>query len=221
MVQVTRIDLGGVNCYLLSADRGFVLIDTGSPQKRSVLEQELSRMGCWPGDLRVIVLTHGDYNHAGNAAYLRERYEVKVAMHHDDLGRVRRGDWKWGQKPKPDHVVWSFRLLSLFRGKGDDFDVFEPDTCLDDGQSLLRYGCDATVLGLPGHTKGSIGILTPDKDVICGDLLGNLLSPSLGGLINDMAAARTSLGRLRRLQVSVVYPGHGKPFRLADVRAGD
>jgi len=71
------------------------------------------------------------------------------------------------------------------------------------------------VLGLPGHTKGSIGILTPDKDVICGDLLGNLLSPSLGGLINDMAAARTSLGRLRRLQVSVVY------FRLADVGAGD
>ncbi|MBN1321817.1 MAG: MBL fold metallo-hydrolase [Thermoleophilia bacterium] len=221
MVQVTRIDLGGVNCYLVPADRGFALIDTGGPGRRTVLEQALSLAGCWPGDIRVVVLTHGDYNHAGNAAYLRDKYDAKVAMHHDDLGRVRRGDWKWGQRPKPDRAVWSLRLLSLFRKKRDDFEVFEPDACLEDGQSLLRYGCDATVLRLPGHTKGSIGVLTSDKDIVCGDLLGNLFRPGLGILINDMAAAKTSLGRLRRLQVGAVYPGHGKPFRLADIRGGD
>lgn len=219
MAQVTRISLGGVNCYLAAADHGFVLIDTGRPSKRAALEKELAKAGCWPGDIRVIVLTHGDYSHAGNAAHLRDKYDTNVAMHHDDLGRVRRGDWKWGQKPKPDKIPWSFRLFSLFTKTGD-FDVFEPDTCLDDGQSMLRYGCDATVLRLPGHTKGSIGILTSDMDIICGDLMDNILRPGLGILINDMKAAKTSLERLKRLRVGTVYPGHGKPFRLDQIKRG-
>ena len=49
-----------------------MLIDTGKPEKRADLVARLERAGCRPGDLRLIVLTHGDYDHAGNAAYLRE-----------------------------------------------------------------------------------------------------------------------------------------------------
>ena len=219
MAETTRISLGGVNCYLARADRGFVLIDTGGPSKRTVLERELAKAGCWPGDLRVILLTHGDYNHAGNAAHLRERYGAAVAMHPDDLGRVRRGDWKWGRNRKPDRIVCSFRLYSLLTKKGD-FDVFEPDARLEDVQSLLRYGYGATVLHLPGHTKGSIGVLTPDGDIVCGDLLDNVLRPSFGVLIDDMKAAKASLRRLRQLGVGTVYPGHGKPFLLQDMKDG-
>lgn len=43
--------------------------------------------------------------------------------------------------------------------------------------------------------------------------------PSLEFFIDDMAAAEASLGRLRRLGVGMVYPGHGKPFRLERVAA--
>jgi glyoxylase-like metal-dependent hydrolase (beta-lactamase superfamily II) len=42
--------------------------------------------------------------------------------------------------------------------------------------------------------------------------------PSLQFFIDDMAAATASLARLRSLEVKAVYPGHGKPFRLEDVR---
>jgi hydroxyacylglutathione hydrolase len=90
---IRSIRLGGVNCYLVVAGDGFVLIDTGTPEKREALDAELARAGCRPGTLRLVVHTHGDYDHAGNAAYLRDKYATKIAMHRDDSGRVERADW--------------------------------------------------------------------------------------------------------------------------------
>ncbi len=42
--------------------------------------------------------------------------------------------------------------------------------------------------------------------------------PGLEFFIDDMAAAKRSLQRLRGLDVVLVHPGHGKPFRLEQVR---
>ncbi len=217
MAEPTRIALGSVNCYLTEADHGFILVDTGTPGKRDLLDRELENGGCRPGDLRLVVVTHGDYDHAGNAAYLRSKYGAKVAMHRGDLGRVRQANWSWGLKSKPDRAALYFRVASRFIRKRA-FDKFEPDLCLEDAQSLLRFGYDGTVLHLPGHTKGSIGILTPENGLICGDLMDGMIKPSLEFFIDDMRAAEASLARLKRLRVGMVYPGHGKPFHLAQVK---
>jgi hydroxyacylglutathione hydrolase len=217
MAPVIRtISLGGVNCYLVTVGEGFILIDTGTPEKRTDLDTELENAGCKRGNLRLIVLTHGDYDHAGNVAYLRDKYGAKVAMHRDDSGRVERADWNWNLKPKPDKFGLLFRVVSLFVKPGE-FDVFEPDVYVEDEQGLSDYGFDATVLHLPGHTKGSIGILTTDNTLFCGDLMDSMGKPSLEFFIDDMAAAKASLERLRSLGVGTVYPGHGKPFRLEQV----
>lgn len=163
MTPVIRIiRLGGVNCYLVAAVAGFVLIDSGTPEKRKALDAELEDAGCRPGTLRLIVLTHGDYDHAGNAAYLRDKYDTEIAMHPDDAGRVERADWSWNLKPKPDKFGFLFRIVALFIRPGE-FDTFQPDVILEDQQNLSGYGLEATVLHLPGHTKGSIGILTADR----------------------------------------------------------
>jgi len=55
-----------------------------------------------------------------------------------------------------------FRIVALFIRPGE-FDTFQPDVILEDQQNLSGYGLEATVLHLPGHTKGSIGILTADR----------------------------------------------------------
>jgi hydroxyacylglutathione hydrolase len=217
MTAVVRIALGGVNCYLLTAAGGFVLVDTGTPEKRDSLESQLHGAGCVPGALRLIVLTHGDYDHAGNAVYLRDTYGAPIAMHSADAPRVERGDWRLGFKPKPDKFSWIFREVSRFIRLGD-FEVFEPDVYLEDGRSLAEFGLDATVLHVPGHTNGSLGILTGDTELVCGDLLDGVGKPSLHFFIDDMAAARASLERLKSLGVGTVYPGHGKPFLLERVR---
>ena len=200
--------LGSVNCYLVHADTGYVLIDTGSASTRSELEAELRRAGCAPGDLRLIILTHGDFDHIGNAAYLRETFGAKIAMHPDDGGMAERGDMFWNRKS--GNVV--IRTLAPLLFGFSKSSRFEPDMHLDEGADLSEYGWDARVVALPGHSKGSIGILTADGDLLCGDLLDNTKGPNLNSIMDDTAAAEKCIARLREVRINTVYPGHGQPF---------
>ena len=216
--NIEIITLASVNSYLMGAGDGFVLVDTGKPEKRSDLDARLEASGCAPGDLRLIVLTHGDYDHAGNAVHLRRKHSTRIAMHPEDVPRVEHGDWTLGMKPKPDKFPLMFRIVSAFIRPGP-FDVFTPDILLEDGQSLESHGLAATVLHLPGHTKGSVGVLTDGGDLFCGDLMDSMMGkPSLEFFIDDMTAAQASLTRLRNRGVRMVYPGHGRCFRLEEVR---
>ena len=84
-----------VNCYLIKTDTGHILIDTGFASRRTQLEHALTEAGCEPGKLALIVLTHGDSDHVGNAPYLREKYGAKIALHSADWGMVEHADMTW------------------------------------------------------------------------------------------------------------------------------
>jgi len=199
-----------VNCYLIKAGDGYILVDTGMPNKRRGIEKELESAGCWPGNLKLIVLTHGDKDHCGNAAYLRNKFGAKIAMHRDDSGMVEYGDMFWNRK-RPNSFA---RLIfGLFFGLGKS-DRFKPDLYMEDGYDLCEYGFDAKILHVPGHSKGSIGILTKGGDLFCGDLLANTNKPGLWSIIDDATTANASVSKLESLKINTVYPGHGKPFPM-------
>jgi hydroxyacylglutathione hydrolase len=213
MPEIQTITYGSVNCYLVKTGTHSILIDTGLPNKRPELEKELIKAGCQAGNLKLIILTHGDYDHAGNASYFRDRYSAKIAIHIEDSERVEQGNWKLGFKPKPDKFPLMYRIISSFIKPGK-FDTFKPDIYVEDGQSLLEYGCGAQVVCLPGHTRGSIGILTEDGELFCGDLMDNMRKPNLQFFIDDMKSAISSIEKIKKLNVKNVYPGHGKPFLM-------
>jgi glyoxylase-like metal-dependent hydrolase (beta-lactamase superfamily II) len=202
--------LGRVNCCLVETDTDFVLMDTGAPSSRAALEDELTRAGCKPGDLRLIVLTHGDFDHTGNAAYLRASFGAPVAMHRDDAGMAERGDKFWNRSS--GNAVIRFLAPILFRFSKAN--RFTPDVTLVEGDDLSAYGFDAQVLSIPGHSQGSIGILTASGDLLCGDLLANEDEPACNGIMDDTEAGRASFEQLRGLDIATVYPGHGEPFAM-------
>jgi hydroxyacylglutathione hydrolase len=215
--EIKTINLGGINCYLVKNRAGYCIIDTGYPAKRTELQRRIEAEGCQPGNLNLIVLTHGDFDHAGNAGYLRERYSAQIAMHPDDSGIVEHGDMNWNRKAKSDKTSIFFRIIILmtFFVRTGRFDTFMPDLAIDEGFSLCEYGFDANVIHLPGHSKGSIGILTDDGDLFCGDLVYNFFGkPGFVYFINDLADYGSSIEKLRRLDIRTVYPGHGKPFPI-------
>ena len=205
--------LGSVNCYLVKTDTGFVLIDTGGANKRAQLAQELASAGCRPGNLALIVLTHGDFDHTGNGAYLREKFGAKIAVHRDDAGMAERGDMFWNRKRGNLFVRLMAPVIPILSGFGKA-ERFAPDLFIEDGDDLSEYGFDAKVLCIPGHSKGSIGILTAGGDLFCGDLLGNDGKPALSSIMDDPAAAHASVEELKGLAIGTVYPGHGKPFPM-------
>jgi glyoxylase-like metal-dependent hydrolase (beta-lactamase superfamily II) len=199
-----------VNCYLVKTDSGFILIDTAKADKRGLIEQELERAGCRPGNLKLIILTHGDFDHCGNAAYMRAKFGTKITMHQADIGMVEHGDMLWNRK-KPNFVV---RTLMQFLFRLSKADRFKPDFYIKEGDRLTVYGFDAEVIEIPGHSKGSIGLLTSDCDLFCGDLLANVSKPDLWSIMDDRVAATASVEKLRGREIAIVYPGHGKPFPM-------
>jgi len=204
-----------VNCYLVNVGEGFILIDTGRAGQRRRIERALADTGVQPGNLKLIVLTHGDFDHSGNAAYLRQKYGAKVAIHPDDAGMVERGDMFWNRQP-PNPIMRALTGL-IFRLSAAD--RFTPDRFLNAGDDLAAYGLDARVIALPGHSSGSIGLLTAEGDLFCGDLLANNNKPEVWSIVDDQAAMAASVEAVKGLDVRTVYPGHGRPFALVDFLA--
>jgi hydroxyacylglutathione hydrolase len=208
--------LGSVNCYLVDNQSGFLLIDTGGANRQAELERGLESAGCRPGALKLIVLTHGDFDHSGNAAYLRQKFGARIAMHACDAGMLERGDMSWNRKKGRFLLGKVVPILFKF-GKSERC---KPDIYLRNGDALTEFGFDARVIALPGHSSGSIGILAAaggsspgsDQALFCGDLLDNTRRPVLNSIMDDLEAANASLQILKSLAIHTIYPGHGQPF---------
>jgi len=126
---------------------------------------------------------------------------------------VKHGDMFWNRRKGNVLLGTIARILFRFGRK----ERFSPDLYVDEGYDLSEYGLDAEVLHLPGHSKGSIGILTADGDLFCGDLFENRDKPVLSSIMDDLAAAKASVEKLKGLEVGTVYPGHGKPFSMEEL----
>ncbi len=210
--SIVRLDLGMVNVYLIANEGGFFLIDTGFGTHRGRVDALLRGAGCSAGDLKLIVVTHGDADHAANAAYLRSRYGGKIAMHRAEAPAVERGNMFLSRGP----LSFGRRLLkpvmSLFRLRKRD--RFTPDVFLEDGDRLDAYGWNAVALHVPGHTAGSLAVLTDDGDFFSGDFLENRRRPSVATLVDDREALMESFQRIEGMPIQTVHPGHGAPFSL-------
>ncbi len=200
--------LGSVNCYLLSSDAGFLLIDTGCSNQRLRLDNELENAGCTPGKLNLVLITHGDFDHIGNAAHLRMKYGVRIAMHAGDYGMAERGDMFWNR----EKGNFLFRIVAPILIGFTRSDRFTPDCSLEDGADLSEYGFDARVFSIPGHSMGSIAVRTAGSALFCGDLFENIRKPALSSIMDSVTTARLSVAKLGGFEINTVYPGHGAPF---------
>jgi glyoxylase-like metal-dependent hydrolase (beta-lactamase superfamily II) len=213
--NITRIELTFVNAYLIKVSEGFILIDTGLAMHWEKLESQLLLVGCLPDKLKLVIITHGDLDHTGNCAKLQEKYRCKLALHKDDSLMVENGLLP-KRKTRSFYAKVFSLIRKLFRGKFT-FDKFKPDIYLSDGQDLNEYGFNATVVHIPGHTKGSIGILTDDGNLFAGDTFTNRRKPEKANYIENHSELENSINRLKKMNIRMIYPGHGKPFKMEEI----
>jgi hydroxyacylglutathione hydrolase len=214
--NVETLNLGFVNAYLLRSREGFILVDTGLPGRWDALHGRLTAAGCSPGLLKLVVLTHADLDHSGNCARLRESYAVPIAAHPLESAAL-------GSGVSPKRTIRSasgkilFGLFRIFRriGRGPTgFRPIKPDVLLQDGQSLDGYGLAARVIHLPGHTRGSIALLTEEGELIAGDFYTNRKKPGVSPYVESFEEYRRILEKVKQLAgaIKTVYPGHGTQF---------
>lgn len=178
----------------------------------------------------LLVLTHAHLDHMGGA---HEFSDVRV--HARELAEVRR--------PGPASLVTrtEMRLLGLADAEDADDDLPDlllravPDEGYDIGAYALRAAPEAhalddgdvldlgdrlfTVMHLPGHTPGSLGLVDGDSGLMfTGDVLyeGGLIDSCVG---SDVAAYRLTMERLLDTDVSTACAGHGRVLGSRDLRA--
>ena len=142
--------------------------------------------------------------------HLRSAFGAMIVMHRDDSGMAERGDM-FVNRNRPNILIRT--LIPVFTGFGAA-ERFMPDVLLDDGYDLSQRGLEAKAICLPGHSEGSIGILTAGGELFCGDLFASTKGPALNSLIDDLRAANASVARLEALKPRMVYPGHGPPYAM-------
>ncbi|PFG29835.1 MBL fold metallo-hydrolase [Paramicrobacterium agarici] len=218
-----RIGNDIIAAHLIVDDSGITLIDAGLAGHWRDLQRELAEIGRSPADIRGVVLTHGDSDHIGFAERLRRDFGVPVFVHEADAARARGEESTkpaWGgAKIAP---VLRFLAYSIRKDGLRTTHLSEVRTVAD-GDALELPG-SPKVIGLPGHSPGSIAIHVPSFSALfVGDGLttGHVLTGSRGPqpapFTDDPTAAAASLTRLETELGAEwsgwIIPGHGAPWR--------
>ncbi len=211
--RIVRIPTRFAATYLLRAERGWVLLDTGLPGSAPTIQRTLDRLGGGQSEaLTLILLSHGHLDHAGGAAALQRLTHAPVAVHPGDADIIRAGS----KRIPPAYGSWVNRLLRAMLCAAA-FPILtqpvEPDILLRDGQRLDSFGLSARVIHTPGHTWGSSSLILDTGEAFIGDAVGMQAGlPRQNRLLIDPQAALVSLRTLADLPAHTVYPGHAGPF---------
>ena len=213
-----RIGNDIVAIYLIDTPEGVTIIDAGLAGHWKELLTELTTMGRTLSDVKGLILTHGDSDHVGFAERLRRDHGVPVYIHPGDAARAKGG-------PKPDNAkqsmkpaaVLKFALYTIRKGGLRTTHLTEVLEA-HDGDTLDLPGAPQ-IIGLPGHSEGSIAIYVPVADaVFVGDglttrhVLTGSDGPQPAPFTDEPDRAIASLRALVATGATWVLPGHGAPW---------
>jgi hydroxyacylglutathione hydrolase len=207
---VVPIPLGFVQAFLIIQDNKAVLVDTGLAGSAGHILRIAERHGITPGAIKLIILTHGHTDHSGSSVILRKVCGAPVAVHPLDNPLLAAGTNK---TLKPTGATGRLiAVISRLQSRVAPVPV-DPDIYLAEGAELAGYGIDAYIIHTPGHTPGSVTVISSVGDALIGDLL--LIKPFGFGrpgypfFIEDLAALNASIRKVLALNPRTLYAAHG------------
>jgi glyoxylase-like metal-dependent hydrolase (beta-lactamase superfamily II) len=171
-----------------------VLIDTGLPFHAAAILDDLKALG---GQVKTILLTHHDVDHAGNVRRIQEAARAAVYIGKKDAPFLS------GEKHRPGRK----RVIEMFLPAAPPLAY---DTFPEEAQSRLG---NIDIFHTPGHTPGH-SIFRYRNLLFSGDLFreknGRIIEMS-SAMNWDNRAARRSLMLLTELEFEIACPSHGEP----------
>jgi len=183
------------NCYVLGCEntRAAAVIDPGeeAPRILDALEEDGLK-------LKVILNTHGHFDHVGANRELKKAVpDARLMIHGDDA-------------PMLNQLADSARMFGMQVENSP-----APDKLLEDGDVVSFGDVSLDVVHVPGHSPGGVAFISPDG-VFVGDTLfaGSIGRTDLpGGNFDTLISSIQN--RLFNLDEALrVYPGHMGPTTI-------
>jgi metallo-beta-lactamase class B len=128
---------------LIVGDAGLVLLDGGLEQSAALIDANIRKLGFKTEDVKLIVNSHGHYDHAGGIAALQRASGATVAASPSGARALERGE------NTPDDPQFGF-------GKAENGFAPVKNVKVIKDNEVLRVGNVAiTAIFTPGHTPGS------------------------------------------------------------------
>ena len=218
--EIYKLKFGINHCYIIKG-KDAIMIDGGPPKSGKSFLKKLNSLSIRPDEIKLIVLTHGDFDHAGSAKEIKEITGARIAIHEYDRKNLEEARNNW----PPGVTTWGkathFVLYPLFM-KLISFSPVKADIILHDEEfPLEQYGIKGRIIYTPGHTSGSVSVLLDSGEAFVGCLAHNgfpfTFHPVLPIYAEDIAEIKKSWDILIRQGAKMIYPGHGSPFPIEKI----
>ncbi len=192
--EISRVVAGPfqTNTYLLQSGQEAIIIDPGFDSSTYLEGFTLDGL-----EIKAVIATHGHLDHLFDIEGLKSALQCSFFM----------GDGEG------DVLEWSYAVSEKYMGK--PLRKVETDRFLKEGDRLAVGECTLEVLELPGHTPGSIGIISGSL-FFTGDTLfrGTIGRTDLGGSMDQM---KITLERIKGMSPGLrILPGHGPETTLSE-----
>ncbi|MCL2033682.1 MAG: MBL fold metallo-hydrolase [Oscillospiraceae bacterium] len=191
------------NVYILTDGNDAVMIDAGVGLAPELILAEIEKDGINTGRISHLLLTHGHADHAGGAAWFREKLNLSIVAPKGEADMI----------STADEIPLG---LDVGRAAGyypADYKLSPcpVDKTVSPGETLTAAGFSIRVFDASGHSpSGVCYYLSKDGGLLfCGDLL------SYGGYISlqsipgaDVLRYNQSVRGLAELTVKSFFPGH-------------
>ncbi|MGL4991182.1 MAG: MBL fold metallo-hydrolase [Sarcina sp.] len=176
------------NCYFLidENNKECAIFDPGAQEE--LIFEVIARLNLIP---KMILLTHGHFDHVGAVKAIKEKYKIPLYMSKQDEDMRKKDSQLFGEVPKVDFY-------------------------LKDKESIKFSKSIIKVLETPGHTPGGVCFLVDDM-LITGDTLFN---GSIGRTDFTGGNFDTLISSIKTQLVVLddnikVFPGHGPSTSIA------
>jgi len=207
--RIIQILSGRSNVFLLTNGKADILVDTGPGFMWGTLQKRLDLLKINKIDL--LILTHSHFDHAANAAKIKEKYNARVIIHESEAGYLTTGD---NILPAGTNRVTKL-IVRTFANKFRSVALYQPckyDYTFDEKFELTDFGFNAYLIHTPGHTSGSVSVITDNEIALVGDTMFGVFPWTVfPPFASDPYQMLKSWKKLLETDCRMFIPSHGTP----------
>jgi ribonuclease/clavin/mitogillin len=196
--SLVTITIRSTHYYLIDALGGKLMVDAGWAGTLPELRSQLRRYAIDLAQIRYIMITHHHPDHAGLTQEIKQACGARLIIHEKQIPFLE-------------------ELRAFYAGKGIyvPIQINAQDMLLQDAnrRALNEIGVQGEIITTPGHSDDSVSLVLDSGRAFIGDL-------HHPDFVLDEARQATcqSWKKLLNLNANIIYPAHGNPFHMGDVR---